>query len=97
MKQATHKPGSGPQRPDQVDDPDQVDELGGLYRSLLASTLDPMVVIDPLGQILFVSNSVERVFGYQAAELVGQTVFVQKLVKQRGLLAGWPPPRARSA
>jgi NAD(P)-dependent dehydrogenase (short-subunit alcohol dehydrogenase family) len=30
----------------------------------------------------------------EAAALAGQTVFVQKLVKERGLVPGWPPPRA---
>lgn len=33
----------------------------------------------------------------EAADLAGHTVFVQKLVKERGLLPGWPPPRPHSA
>jgi len=32
----------------------------------------------------------------EARALAGQTVFVQKLVKERGLVPGWPPPRARA-
>lgn len=42
--------------------------------AVLASTLDPLVTIDSYGVILSASHSVERVFGWQPAELVGHNV-----------------------
>lgn len=44
--------------------------------AVLASTLDPMVTIDSFGTIRTASNSVERVFGWTPAELVGRNVRV---------------------
>ncbi len=46
------------------------------YAAVLASTLDPLVTIDSYGVILSASNSVERVFGWQPAALVGQNVSI---------------------
>ena len=43
-------------------------------RALLASLLDPTVVIDPFGTIQAVSDSVERVFLYAPDDLVGRNV-----------------------
>lgn len=43
-------------------------------RSVLASSLDPLVTIDVGGTIVSVSESVQRVFGYEPRELVGQNV-----------------------
>ena len=59
----------------------QVDAPGAagpddLYRALLASTLDPLVVIDDRGCVVVASDSVERVFGYRPDELVGRNVKV---------------------
>jgi len=70
VKQAAHKQGAGSRGLEPSADPD------GLYQSLLAATLDPVVVIDLSGEVVFASNSVERVFGYRAEELVGQNVKV---------------------
>ncbi len=44
--------------------------------AVLASVLDPMVSIDAFGTISSASDSVERVFGYTPAELVGQNIRV---------------------
>lgn len=44
--------------------------------AVMTSLLDPMITIDVHGQILTVSDSVERVFGYAPAELVGKNVNV---------------------
>ncbi len=46
------------------------------YRALLESILDPLIAIDDHGTIREVSASVERVFGYAPAELVGRNVKV---------------------
>ncbi len=46
----------------------------GLHRAILASALDPMVVIDPMGAIVLASDSVERVFGYPRDDLVGRNI-----------------------
>lgn len=42
--------------------------------AVLASTLDPLVTINSLGIIQSASNSVERVFGWTPAELIGKNV-----------------------
>lgn len=47
-----------------------------LYRALLASTLDALIVIDDHGLVLLASDSVERVFGYRSDELVGANIKV---------------------
>lgn len=44
--------------------------------AVLASTLDPVVTIDSFGKIRTASNSIERVFGWKPAELVGRNVHV---------------------
>ncbi|MBY0308535.1 MAG: PAS domain S-box protein [Phycisphaerales bacterium] len=44
--------------------------------AVLASTLDPVVTIDSFGTIRTASNSVQRVFGWRPAELVGRNVHV---------------------
>lgn len=46
------------------------------YQAVLASTLDPVIIIDAWGIIQTVSNSVHRVFGYSPDELVGRNVTV---------------------
>lgn len=45
-----------------------------ILRAVLDSVLDPTVTIDEFGLILQASNSVEPVFGWKPAELVGQNV-----------------------
>jgi len=47
-----------------------------LYRAVLSATLDPLIVIDAHGFILAASDSVERVFGWEPSELIGQDVNV---------------------
>jgi PAS domain S-box-containing protein len=44
--------------------------------AILASTLDPIVIIDAFGMIQSVSDSIHRVFGYQPDELIGRNVNV---------------------
>ncbi len=52
-----------------------VDSLSeAILRAVLASVLDPTVTIDEHGKILLASDSVEGVFGWKPAELVGQNV-----------------------
>jgi PAS domain S-box-containing protein len=46
------------------------------YRAALESSLDPIVVIDDMGVVRFASDSVETVFGWPPAELVGRNVKV---------------------
>lgn len=46
------------------------------YQAVLASTLDPVITIDGYGIIQSASRSVERVFGYQPEELVGQNISI---------------------
>lgn len=52
------------------------ESLLATQRTVLASTLDPVVTIDHLGTIQSVSNSVERVFQWKPAELLGKNVRV---------------------
>lgn len=51
-----------------------VDELAAQYEAVIASTLDPVVTIDEHGTILSASNSIERVFGWTPAEIIGENV-----------------------
>jgi len=46
------------------------------YRDLLETAPDPVVAVDPHGVVRFVNAQVERVFGYQREELIGQEVAV---------------------
>src|SRR4051794_14883104 len=45
-----------------------------LFRAVFEATFDPIVVIDRTGRIRSVNKATERVFGYEAAELVGHNV-----------------------
>ncbi|HEV2334969.1 MAG TPA: PAS domain S-box protein [Stellaceae bacterium] len=45
-----------------------------LFRAVVEAALDPIVVIDGAGVIRSVNQASERVFGYEAAELVGRNV-----------------------
>ncbi|MEM9379499.1 MAG: PAS domain S-box protein [Planctomycetota bacterium] len=62
----------------QTDPPDHGDGEGsdGLLDALLSGLIDAVVVIDPRGRILRVSDSVETMFGWRPTELVGQNVSV---------------------
>lgn len=46
------------------------------YKAVVAAALDPIITIDSTGIIQSVSDSVERVFGWTAAELIGRNVAV---------------------
>ncbi len=50
--------------------------LDAIARSVLESTLDGIVIVDDRGHIEFANGAVERIFGYSAAELVGQPIQV---------------------
>src|SRR6185503_2256975 len=54
------------------------------HRALLAGMLDPVVTIDGHGFIHNVSDSVQMVFGYAPAELVGKNVSVLMPAPHRG-------------
>ncbi|MGB7212861.1 MAG: EAL domain-containing protein [Gemmatimonadales bacterium] len=45
------------------------------FRSLMANTLDIIVVVDINGRIRYTSGSIETVLGYEAEELLGQDAF----------------------
>lgn len=51
-------------------------ETLALYESILASTLDPIVTINARGEIQTASDSIERVFGWTPAELIGRNIAV---------------------
>jgi PAS domain S-box-containing protein len=52
-----------------------------LFKGLLESAPDAMVIVDYSGSIILVNSQTERIFGYQRAELVGQSVEI--LVPER--------------
>lgn len=52
-----------------------------VYRKLLETAPDAIVVIEPAGRIVFMSTQGERMFGYSPGELVGQPIEV--LVPER--------------
>jgi PAS domain-containing protein len=45
-----------------------------LYRAIVGTAVDAIVVIDGNGAIRSVNNATERLFGYAAAELIGRNV-----------------------
>ena len=49
-------------------------ELLARLEAVLASTLDPIIIIDAGGIVVSASESVHRVFGYTPAEIVGQSI-----------------------
>ena len=50
------------------------DLADSLYRAIVATAVDGIVVIDRNGAIRSFNNAAERLFGYAAAELVGRNV-----------------------
>ena len=52
-----------------------------VYRKLLETAPDAIVVIDPEGRIVFLSSQTEQMFGYARSELLGQTI--EALVPER--------------
>ncbi|HEV2205776.1 MAG TPA: sigma 54-interacting transcriptional regulator [Candidatus Acidoferrales bacterium] len=70
------------------------------FRALFESSPDAIIVTDRRGKIAEVNGQVERFFGYQRGELVGQSIeilvperFRQKHVGDRQLYAGHPQTR----
>ncbi len=55
---------------EELDGPQQVD----LFRKLLESAPEGVVVVDEAGRIVLVNSETERLFGYECQELVGQPV-----------------------
>jgi PAS domain S-box-containing protein len=49
----------------------RLEESEARHRAVLASTLDPVLTIDPAGHIRSASDSVERLFGWPPGDLVG--------------------------
>jgi PAS domain S-box-containing protein len=56
-------------------------EMEGRYRGLLEAAPEAIVISDPSGRILLVNAQMEKVFGYQREELIGQAVEI--LVPER--------------
>jgi PAS domain S-box-containing protein len=49
-------------------------DLPSLSQGLLAAAPDPIVIVDEHGEIVLVNDRAIRVFGFEAAELLGQRV-----------------------
>ena len=62
--------------------------LEARFRDLLESTPDAIVMINVTGRIVMVNSQAERLFGYQRAELIGQTVEVLLPQRYRGAHLG---------
>jgi len=55
-----------------------------VWRKLLETAPDAMVAIDAQGRIVFISNQVERMFGYGRDELIGQPIEILVPERLRG-------------
>ena len=56
-----------------------------LYQALLAAVLDPTVAIDAHGRVVMASASLERIFGWAPAEIVGRNISLLMPEPHRGL------------
>ena len=54
----------------------QLEEQSAAARAITMSSLDPLIAIDDHGVIRLASDSVQRVFGWSPAELVGRNITV---------------------
>ncbi|MFC4169067.1 PAS domain S-box protein [Teichococcus aestuarii] len=66
-----------------------LEESEGQLRSILATVPDAMVVIDESGRIVSFSTTAERLFGWQAVEVLGQEVSVLMPEPDRSRHAGY--------
>jgi PAS domain S-box-containing protein len=60
-------------KPEQVEHP-RVHAAETMFRSLLESAPDGIIIVDPAGCILLVNGQAEQMFGYPREELLGQPV-----------------------
>jgi len=78
-KRRTPAPQAGPQaapRAERPAPPGSAPPSEPLYESLLRAVLDPTLAIDEEGTIVVASDSVEAMFGWKPAELVGRNISV---------------------
>ncbi|HYP67066.1 MAG TPA: PAS domain S-box protein [Thiobacillaceae bacterium] len=61
--------------------PEALKQSEALFRSLVESAPDAIVIVDTLGRIVLVNNQTEALFDYQPEELIGQPV--EMLVPER--------------
>lgn len=54
---------------------EQVKKSEQFYRTLIADSLDGMILLDKEGQISFASPSVKNVLGYEVEEIIGRNAF----------------------